>query len=125
MGGGIADGERKQPLISLPRRRSGIRGKCAFKFYGCIPVGAKLRLGSPECFLCSKRGIELHGSLLDNADCSIRAGGNGGQCARLLSFLRLCRLAVLYNEYGKTSFCRTSRAVTDRSHRSRDPLSCS
>src|SRR5438874_7325939 len=52
--------EGEQAFIGLPCRRSGIRGKRAFQFYGRIPVGAKLRLGSAKSFLCSKRSVELH-----------------------------------------------------------------
>jgi hypothetical protein len=50
-----------ETLIGLPRRRSGIRGKRAFKFYSRIPVGSKLDFGSSECLLCGKGGVELHG----------------------------------------------------------------
>src|SRR5512134_3790340 len=60
VGIGITDGESEQALISLPCRRSGIRGKRIFKFYGCIPIGTKFRLGSSECLLCGKRSVELH-----------------------------------------------------------------
>ena len=86
--------EREQTLIGLPRRRSGIGGKGVFELYGCIPVRTEFSFCSSECLLCGKRGVELHGGLLDYADCSIRAGRNRGQCNACVYFpsCRLCRL---------------------------------
>src|SRR6267143_3940653 len=69
---GIAGCKSEQALISLPRRRSSVGGKRLFEFYGCSPVGTKLRLGSSECILCSKCGVELHIS-----HCILFLVGNG------------------------------------------------
>src|SRR5512140_973050 len=56
----VATGEREQAFVGFPCRRSGIGGKCAFKFYSRIPVGAKFCFGSSECLSCGKCGVELH-----------------------------------------------------------------
>src|SRR6267378_3902996 len=57
---GIAGCKSEQALISLPRRRSSVGGEGVLQFNGCIPVGTEFSLGSSECILCSKCGVELH-----------------------------------------------------------------
>ena len=58
---GIARGDGQQSLIISTRRRSNAGGQGVFKFYDCIPMGAKLPLGWSECLLRDKCGVELHG----------------------------------------------------------------
>ena len=79
MGEGITLPNGKKILIGFPCRRSSVGRKGVFKLYSGIPVGAKFRLGSSECLLCSKCSVELHGSLFDCAGCSIRVERKGGQ----------------------------------------------